>query len=126
MTTDRVLFIFFAALAVLWISVIAVSAQDYPAPTSPRFDVLMIEDGHIDGTALVTFGNDASMGSDGGWFDLTADNGIAVRVFIEVNVADGNAERITVYPPDNLMAWPVEADVEDGDEVVITISPPMM
>lgn len=92
----------------------------------PRFDTLAIENGLTDNTALLTYRNDESMGSDSGTFYRTSPNGIRVEVIIEINVDDQQRERVTVIAPDGYVAWPVEADVLDGDEVVIQIGPPMM
>ena len=99
------------------------SIMPYAQPSFPRFDRLSIEDGEYTGSATVEYGNDESKGSDGGWFTLTSESGIEVRVFIEVNVGGTESEQITVFPPDHLTAYPVEAVVPDGEEVFIQIMP---
>ena len=109
-------------LAILFFAWQPAIAQDHPQ-TSPRFDTLVIEDGHVENTAVVTYANSEAMASDGGWYTLVSDNGVTVEVFIEINAVEGK-ERITVYTGDEHAAYPVEADVDDGDELHIQISRP--
>lgn len=53
-------------------------------------------------------------------------NGVRVMVFIQLGKGDNGAERIIVKPDDDgLIAVPAVADVLDGDDIVITIMPPM-
>jgi hypothetical protein len=118
-----------AALA-LFIAVPAY-AQDYPSYSSPstplaapRFDRITIEDADVPGTAFLKYENTANQASDGGWFTVTSDEGIEVSVFIEINADAEGRERITVVPDDEYAAFPVEADVQDGEEVVIQITRP--
>lgn len=118
----------FAALFSFWAW--SASAQDFPGhggfhqPDRPNFDRLSIEDGPFEGTAIVIYGNDTGKSSDAGTFTLTAPNGITVQVIIKINVDDDGRERITVLTGDEHTAWPVEADVSDGEDVVIQIMRP--
>ena len=124
MTPDRfiaLLLAFLFTLATAW----AVSAQPYPAGTPFSTDRLEMQDGEIRNTAVVIYENSGSMTSEAGRHELTAPNGIVVACFIEINATD-TAERITCIAPDGFMAYPVEADVMDGDEVTILIAPPLM
>ena len=122
-------YLFFALVFGIVIANFA-SAQDMPhhstfsQPSSPNFDQLTIENGDVEGTALLTYGNDAGLSSDAGSFALTAPNGISVQVIIKINVDDEGRERITVLTGDEYAAWPVEADVSDGDEGTIQITRP--
>ena len=99
-------------------------AQNWPAYESVT-DELTIEDGPTENTAVVTYRNSQAMSSNSGEFVLTAPNGVTVTATITINVDEHASERITIDAGDEHTAWPVEADVRDGDEVTIQIIRPM-
>ena len=80
-------------------------------------DRITIED-DVYGRAIVTFYNSVNDCSNNIDRIIETDNGIAVRVIIEVGTADNDyRERITLIPQDPaMMAFPPEDDLIDGEE----------
>lgn len=70
------------------------------------------------GRAIVTYYNSINECSNNMDRVMTSDDGIAVRVIIEVGSADTDyRERITLFPQDPMMmAFPPDGDLLDGEE----------
>ena len=82
----------------------------------PPDRISIADDGH--GRAIVTYYNSVNECSNNIDRVMTTDNGIAVRVIIEVGSAETEyRERITLIPQDPaMMAFPPEGDLLDGEE----------
>jgi hypothetical protein len=70
------------------------------------------------GKAVITYHNSENQCSNNWELDMVSPAGIEVHVSIKV----GDAETIIVTPVDpNMMAFPPEADVEDGSQTEIVV-----
>lgn len=81
----------------------------------------------IDGaSATLTYENFQFGGSTDGAYTITnGDLMVIVRVRVRSGTQESHApETVSITPPDNLIAWPSQADVQDGERFVFVIMAP--
>ncbi|MEL8056271.1 MAG: hypothetical protein AAGK66_08960 [Pseudomonadota bacterium] len=107
------------ALIAVFLSMAGVAAaQEHPQSAQAGGDELHLQ-WQGDGTALLTYWNSDAMTSRNGDTDLDVE-GLSVRANI---ITGGGPERLRVYVPEGFVAYPDDAQVNDGQMIEVLIVP---